>query len=563
MKSIEKEIIETDVLIIGGGTAGCLAAIEIKEIDQKVDVTIIEKAHIDRSGCLALGMNAINAYLNNNETPESFTEFVKWDSMGLIREDLVKSQAELFEYAVKKVESFGLPIMKDERGKYIPRGRWNIRINGESIKPIIASVVKRLKVNIMNYTFATNFIMDKGRVCGVFGFNIRENKFYIVRSKSVIVATGGASGIYRPNNPYDAEHKTWYSPFNTGDGYAMGIRAGAEMTTFEMRYIALRTKDVISPTGTIALGFKAPYVNIKGEEFMEKRWAHIGGNRAPTPIRAYAPIVEIKEGRGPIYLDTTHLNEKEVRELKEAYLDTYPDQVLYWISNNLDPGKHPVEIQLTEPYIVGGHCQSGYWVEVNRKTTLEGLFAAGDVAGGAPYKFISGCFAEGIIAGRTVLNYIKDVEHIELDKNEVDREIERVYFPLFNKIKLSHRVGPYDFEVRLQKIMDEYAGGISSFYELNENRLLLARKYLNDLIPQFKYLYASDLHSLKLAHEAINRVYVARVLVEHLIFRKETRWPGYQTRIDYPDRDDKNWLKFVNSKMNITDKNIDVFTREV
>jgi adenylylsulfate reductase subunit A len=388
---MERNYIETDILIIGGGTAGCLAAVEAKEKFPNLQVTIMEKAHIDRSGCLAGGMNAINAYLNPGETPESFVKYVRFDSCGLIREDLVKSMSELFEYSVKKVESWGLPIQSDEDGNYKARGRWNIKINGESLKPIIAKAARNAGAKVLNWVVVTNLLMDENRVIGATGFSIRNGTFFVVKSKATIIATGGASGLYKPHNTHDAQHKTWYSPYNTGAGYAMGIRAGAEMTSFEMRYVSLRVKDTIAPTGTIALGANAPQVNGKGERFMATKYKELGGDGAPTPYRAYGPIMEIKEGRGPVYLDTRHLNPQQVSQLKSAFLDMYPSMVLYWLANDIDPSKEPVEVQTTEPYIVGGHTQSGYWVDLDRKTSLEGLYAAGDVSGGAPYKFVSLC----------------------------------------------------------------------------------------------------------------------------------------------------------------------------
>jgi adenylylsulfate reductase subunit A len=562
LKEFSRVTVDTDVLIIGGGTAGCLAGVELREKHPALDVTIMEKAHIDRSGCLAGGMNAINAYLNRGETPESFTKFVRADAMGIIREDLVQSQASLFEYCVKKVERWGLPVMKEADGKtYLPRGRWNIRINGESLKPILARATRRAGVKVMNWTVCSNLIVQDGRVVGAFGFGIHKKEFVIVRAKAVIVATGGASGLYRPNNRHDAQHKTWYSPFNTGAGYAVGIRAGAEMTSMEMRYIAQRTKDVIAPTGTVALGANAPCLNGKGERFMELRWAHVGGDRAPTPIRAYAPIQEIKEGRGPVYLDTTHLDKEGVRKLKAAFLDMYPDQVLYWLSNDLDPGESPVELETTEPYLVGGHCQSGYWVDVERLTTLEGLYAAGDVAGGAPYKFVSGCWAEGVIAARASGKAVQDLKLAEIPGDVIEREMHRVYAPLFYRTRHLAALRPFDFEHRLQKVLEEYAGGASTFYEMNEERLVVARKNLARLPEQFPFIEAHDLHDLMLAHSVMDRIDVAQVLVEHLIARKETRWPGYQTRLDYPDRDDEKWSVFVNSRRDPATGRIEIFTR--
>ena len=461
---MEKNVIETDVLIIGGGTAGCLAAVELKELYPNLSVTIMEKAHVDRSGCLAGGMNAINAYLNPGETPESFTKYVRFDSCGIVREDLVLSMAELFEYTVKKVEKWGLPILCDEKGNYVPRGRWNIKINGESLKPIIAKAAKNAGAKILNWVTATNFLISDGRIAGAMGFGIRNGNFFIVKAKATIIATGGAAGIYKPNNAHDAQHKTWYSPYNTGAGYAMGIRAGAEMTSFEMRYIGLRVKDTIAPTGTIALGVGAPQINSKGEKFMAAKYAHIGGDGAPTPYRSHGPLQEIKEGRGPVYLDTRHITSQQARDLKSAFLDMYPSMVLYWAANEIDPSKEPVEVQTTEPYIVGGHTQSGYWVDVNRKTSIDGLYAAGDVSGGAPYKFVSGCWAEGVIAARAAGEYVQKVGFAEIEDEILKAEQERVFNPLLNHTHKKDGINHYDMEVRMQKIMEEYAGGAATFY---------------------------------------------------------------------------------------------------
>jgi len=540
--------LKTDILIIGGGTAGCLAAVEAKEKNPKVDVLIMEKAHIERSGCLAAGMNAINAYINPGETPESFVKYVRSDAMGLIREDLVLSSAKELNQVVKKVEQWGLPIKKNKKGEYEPRGRWNIKINGESLKPIIAKAAQDAGAKVINRVVATNFLLNKAnQVVGAMGFGVRDGRFYVVEAKATIVATGGASGIYRPNNPGSAHHKMWYPPYNTGAGYAMGIRAGAEMTSFEMRFIALRTKDVIAPTGTLALGFGAPQVNAKGEQFMKTRYAHLGGEGAPTPIRVFAPTKEVKEGRRPCYMDTRHLTKEQVRNLKAAYLDMYPGIVLYWAANDIDPSKEPIEIQGTEPYVMGGHCQAGYWIDTNRSTTLPGLFAAGDVAGGAPYKFVSGCWAEGVIAARAAVDYVAVAPEPEVTEKQVTDEIKRVFAPFHRQQANADGVFPEEMEERLQKIMDEYAGGVSTFYEMNEERLAAALKHLNKVKPQVEYLLARDWHQLMLAHEVIDRLDVAEVLVHHLMYRKETRWPGFQTRLDYPERDDRHWLKFVNS----------------
>ncbi|MFW6035397.1 MAG: adenylyl-sulfate reductase subunit alpha [Halothermotrichaceae bacterium] len=593
MNEVNIEIIQTDLLIIGGGTAGCMAAVKASQKDPELDVLILEKAHIERSGCLAAGMNAINAYINPGETPESFVRYVRADAMGLVREDLVLSMAERLNEVVQEVESWGLPIEKDSGGNYVSRGRWNVKINGEKLKPIIADKVLESGARVVNRVVVTNLLVKDGKVEGAVGFGVRNGKFYIVQAEAVIIATGGAAGIYRPNNEGSSHHKMWYSPFNTGAGYAVGIRAGAEMTSFEMRFIALRTKDVIAPTGTLALGFGAAQVNARGERFMAEKYNHMGAEGAPTPLRVYGPTQEIKNGKGPVFMDTTHLSADDVIELKKSYLNMYPELVLSWAANDFDPAKEPIEIQGTEPYLVGGHTQSGYWIGADRQTTIAGLYAAGDVAGGAPYKFVSGCWAEGAIAAESAVDYINQLDGVsgqtgndsrqiadyepyvtgdfyrqivenlpgvELtnkqdisdtgslfaeDSSFIINEIKRVYSPLSN----NDGVSAEEMEERLQKIMDEYAGGVSRYYEMNESELKLALNKLKHLNSQVKYLKADNYHQLMNCHEVIDRIDIAKVLINHLLYREETRWPAYQSRVDYPNLDDRRWLKFVNSRM--------------
>lgn len=538
--------IDADILIIGGGAAGCFAAVEIYKKSPGCRVVIMEKAHIERSGCLAMGLNAINAYLHTGQTPDSYVAYVERQFEGIIRRDLVYSIVQGLNDAVKDVEKMGLPIEKNADGTYKMRGKRSIRIFGERLKPILAEAVQKTPARVLNRVVATNFIYDNTRVCGAFGFGVRHSVFYVVRAKAVIVATGGASGIYRPHNTGEARNLLWYCPWNAGTGYAMGIRIGAEMTSFENRFIALRVKDVNAPTGTIAVGAHSKQINARGEDYLERYYKHWGGNRCLTHHRLLATIEEKKNGRGPCYLDTTTLNEGDERRLKEDFLNMNPQIVLLWATKERNPRKKPVEIYGTEPFLVGGHCQAGYWIDKDRRTTIPGLYAAGEVAGGAPKKYVSGSWVEARIAATTALEDIKDVSLRHPDEEIIRREKARVLQPLSIKTGIS----PAEARERLQKIMDEYAGGISMNYELHEERLLEARRLLKCLRDRMRDLSAVNHYALVEALECIDRLDVARVLVEHLIYRKETRWACYQTRLDYPEKDNSRWLTFVNSVYN-------------
>lgn len=537
---LEVKRMETDVLIIGGGTAGCFAAITIAA-QSNAKVVVAEKAYIKRSGCLAAGVNAINAYIVEGQTPETYLEYIKNDSEGVVREDLAYSIAKKLNTVTKKIEDLGLVILKNEQGEYVSRGTRNIKINGENIKVILAdAVLQDPNTTVLNRVNIIDYIIKDEAIIGAYGFSLDTNDFYVISAKAVICATGGASGLYRPNNPGFSRHKMWYSPFNTGAGYAMGIRAGAEMTTFEMRFIALRCKDTIAPTGTIAQGIGSQQINSLGAEY-EKNYG-----LPKTSVRVYSTVMENKSGRGPCYLKTKGITATQEQELYKAYLNMAPAQTLRWLDSGQGPAGENVEIEGSEPYIVGGHTGSGYWVDTNRSTTVKGLYAAGDVAGGSPQKYVTGCFAEGEIAAVSVLGYIGGKSNHWPEDSELSARLAAT-----NQF-LKANSGFYtveELEDAMQKTMDDYAGGISSGYTYNSRKLQVARERIHELLKLSAKLVAQDLHQLMHIFELIDRLYVAKVLIEHLEARKETRWNSFQENADYPAKDDQNWLKYVNSRM--------------
>jgi len=550
--NLELNLLETDILIIGGGTAGCFAALTCAE-HASCKVLIAEKANIKRSGCLAAGVNALNAYIVAGETPESYLDYVRKDSAGVIREDLVYSIAQRLNQVTRKAEAMGLVIQKDADGAYVARGRRNIKINGENIKPLLAAAVGRHdNIQVLNRVNMIDYLVQDNRVIGAYGFSLADNIFYAILAKAVICATGGAAGLYRPNNPGFSRHKLWYSPFNTGAGYAMGIRAGAEMTTMEMRFVALRCKDTIAPTGTIAQGVGAPQINGHGESYERKYGI------PSTANRIYSTVRENQAGRGPCYLATKGISKEMEEELFKAYLNMAPAQTLRWIERGLGPSVDNVELEGTEPYIVGGHAASGYWVDRHRATTLAGLYAAGDVAGGSPQKYVTGCFAEGEIAALAALAYIEGQELAAVGHAQIRRKLDEVEQFLQGPAGL-YRVE--EIEEAMQKVMDVYAGGISAGYVVNSAKLVTAKQRIESLVELSRALRANDLHELLQIYEVIDRLYVCQVVIEHLLARKETRWPCFQENADYPDKDDEHYFKYVNSRYR--DGKIEIILREI
>ncbi len=527
-----KIFLTTDVLIIGGGTAGLFAAIRLSEINPKIKILIVEKADIRRSGCLAAGVNALNAYIGADHTPEDYVDYALADSHGIARRDLLRTMAARLNQITKVIERLGLVIEKNPQGEYVTRGWRNVKINGENIKPLLAQVAQNFpNVKIFNHVNVADFLLDGDKVLGAYGFSTREKIFYSFAAKVTLIATGGASGIYLPNHAGGSRHQMWYSPFNTGAGYAMGIRGGAEMTTFEMRFVALRCKDTIAPTGTLAQGVGAPQINSRGELY-QKNYGNTTSNRV------FAVTAENLAGRAPCYLKTSGINSEQEKFLFEAYLNMAPAQTLRWIETNQPPSKFNVELAGTEPYIVGGHTAAGYWIDINRQTTLENLYAAGDVAGGCPQKYVTGAFVEAEIVAEKIAETIGEIAppvQIDFDSGEFE-----------NFFGNESSFGVDDLEIAMQTAMDENAGGLTQNYRFSERQLILAAANIERIEKLSDKLRANDMYDLLKIYELRERLTVAGVLIEHMKARRETRWAGFGQNLDFPASDEKFNL-FVNS----------------
>ena len=550
--AVKIERLKTDLLIIGGGTAGCYAAITAASNADGVQdaaenkgaclkILVVEKANIKRSGCLAAGVNALNAYITEGRTLRDYVEYAKKDADGIVREDLLYSISEKFNEVTAHLEKLGLVILKDKDGKYVSRGNRNIKINGENIKPILAAAVaKAPNVQVLNHVNIFDFSVHDNRIDGAFGFGIENDTFYAIEAGAVIIATGGAAGLYRPNNPGFSRHKMWYPPFNTGAGYAMGIRHGAEMTTFEMRFIALRCKDTIAPTGTLAQGVGAKQVNALGEVYETKYGIS-------TSERVYGTVAENLEGRGPCYLRTVGITPEQEESLLKAYLNMAPSQTIRWIENGT-PSKANVEIEGTEPYIVGGHTASGYWVDTKRATTIEGLYAAGDVAGGAPQKYVTGALAEGEIAAKSAVEFIQNkvAADTTIKEEEVAEHVAEIEKFLNNK---NGADTAESLEEEMQAAMDAYAGGIKTGYRYSENQLAVALEEIKKIEARTDSLRAADLQEVMYIYELKERLTVCKSVIAHLDARHETRWHGFAENLDYPEKDNINFRKYVNSRL--------------
>ena len=593
------ETIDCDILIIGGGMSGCGAAFESKYWSGDLKVVMVEKAAIERSGATGEGLSAINCYMGQRygwNTPEDYTNYVVNDMMGLAREDLVYDVGRHVDNSVHLLEEWGLPIWKKENGEYERIGRWQIPIHGESIKPVAAEPARKAigPENLYERVAITHLLTDADdpqKIAGAVGFAVRENKFYVFRAKAVIITCGGASNVFRPRSVGEGMGRVWYSVFATGAAYGLMIPIGTEMTQMEHRFVPTRFKDGYGPVGMWFQYFHAQVLNAKGEDYtvtradeLKKYEPYGSAIPTPTPLRNHQMFLDIKDGLGPMYMRTDVAMQKlaegdpakmdKVRdEAWEDFLDMTISQALTWAAQNIAPEDTPTEVVLAEPYIMGSHSgEAGAWVSgpediatgdyfwgYNRMTTIKGLFAAGDGVGATPHKFSSGSFTEGRIAAKSAVGYVSDNPAAPSVSDANVRGIqETIWAPLetFEKHKGAssaeeispNYMTPKQGLVRLQKIMDEYAGGASTGYTTNkptlERGIELIEMFREDLV----HLAARNRHELMRCWEVVHRTWVGESHLRHLLHREETRWPGYYYRSDFPDLDDTNWRVFVNSK---------------
>jgi len=588
--SRKTRFVDADILIIGGGFGGCGAAYESRYWGRNLKIVVAEKANIDRSGAVAHGLSAINCYMGmrwGENQPDDFVRYVRGDLMGLVREDLVFDIARHVDATVHKFEEWGLPIMKDpETGRYLREGKWQVMIHGESYKPIIAEAARK-SADVINRIMVTHLLMDRtrpNRVAGAVGFNVRDGTFYVFRAKAVINAAGGASHVFRPRSVGEGMGRTWYAPWSSASAYALLIQAGAKMIQMENRIVLARFKDGYGPVGAWFLLLKAFVTNARGEHFeasMLEEMKSLVGKYAetsplPTCLRNHALLQEIKAGKGPIYMHTQDAIDTHEKETIgwEDFLDMTVGQAVVWASQNIDPRETPSELITSEPYVMGSHATcSGAWASgpedcapadyqwgYNRMTTVDGLFGAGDTIGGSAHKFSSGSFTEGRIAGKSAVKYVMDLAGSppQPDQAEVDRLRVRLFQPLETYAVNRNEIvagsvapgylSPLQGLQRLEKIMDEYVGGVGMFYVTSGPMLDRGLELLRMLAEDLEHLGAEDLHQLQRAWELHHRVLTAEAVARHTLFREETRWPGYYYRADHPKLVDPDWHVFTSSR---------------
>ena len=598
--------VTTDLLILGGGMASTGCCVEAAYWAKKngIKVTAVDKAAFTRSGAVAMGLSAINQYVGVNEgqnTCEDYVHYVRQDLMGISREDLVYNIARHVDSSVHLFEKWGLPIWLDENGRYVHEGRWQLMINGESYKVIVAEAAKNAMdaggFEIYERVFIVAPLLDGDRIAGAVGFGTRDEKFYVFKAKAVICALGGAVHVFRPRSTGEGQGRSWYPPFNSGSSAFFTIKAGAEMTCQEVRFIPVRFKDAYGPVGAWFLLFKSRATSATGGEYMVVRkdelnnWAPYGlAKPIPANLRNYLGMLDVEAGLGPLYMETAEAIQniaaqykddqkafkKKMKELEseawEDFLDMTISQAILWAASNIMPEESRSEIAACEPYFIGSHSgASGAWVSgpedldtpykwgYGNMCTVKGLFACGDASGASSHKFSSGSHAEGRFTAKEAVRFcVENTALPNVDAAALEALKKEILQPLDTyaaNCKMTtapdinpNYIKPMNYMWRLQKMMDEYAGGWGSGFKTSKSLLERGLQLMAMLKEDSLKLGAANVYDLERCWENQHRTWQAEAHMRTLLFRDETRWPGYYFRADKPKMDETNWHAFANCK---------------
>jgi adenylylsulfate reductase subunit A len=526
---IPTEHVTTEVLVIGAGVAGCMAALAASE--SGVAVALVEKAWVDRSGQAGAGNDHIMVHFNQGpaDSDAAVNQWAREDTLcdvSVYDAVVTKNIHEVLE----RLESFGIKFFKKRKtGEYLrtqslgqPGPWWLMIRNADFMKPKMANALRRSGVKLYNWIMITDLLKSKNRrVIGACGFGIRKFSFYIFNAKCTIMATGDVVRLAANStgNPYNS----FISPYGTGTAQALAFEAGADIADLELGKATLIPKGFSSPGMNALAGMDAYLINSQGERYMFNY--HPLGEKAPRFDMVYATVREISEGRGPCYVDMRHLPEEERRILVEELLSvdklTYRD---YLKAKNIDLSSalmeiEPGEISTWKGLLINKRCQC----------SLPGLYAAGACSSIMNWGGLSVAMASGICAGRESAKEAKSLELLQVPQDDESRKKEFCFRPLYSKNEFA--IKPADFENDIRNVVTKYLAGLR-----NERGLLAALKEIEELEVKSSLMIASDTHELMKLHESIHLLKTIKLVAIGALNRKETR--VFHWREDFPKPSD-------------------------
>ena len=528
-------VLETDVLVIGGGTAGPMAAVKAKQKNPKLRVTLLEKANVKRSGAISMGMDGLNnAVIPGHATPEQYVKEITIANDGIVNQKTVMAYAERSFDMINLLDEWGVKFEKDETGDYNVKkvhhmGTYVLPMpEGHHMKKILYRQLRRHRVQVVNRYMATRLYTGKdGQIAGASLLNPRTAEVATIKAKTVILCTGAAGRLGLPSSGY--LFGTYENPTNAGDGYSMAYHAGAELSGIECYQINPLIKDYNGPACAYVTGPMGGYTaNAHGNRFIEcDYWS---GQMMLEFFR------ELEGGKGPVFLKLDHLAEETVQEIEEIlHSNERPSRGRFHERRSTNYREKMVEMHISEIGLCSGHSASGVWVDENARTTVPGLYAAGDLAC-VPHNYMLGAFVYGALAGEDASDYCDSHEFAEINEDEIKAEQERILAPL----KKTDGVSPFQMEYKIRRMVNDYLQPpkVTKKMEIGLERFKEIREDLSEL-------YAQDPHELMRANELQFILDCAEMAAHASLYRTESRWGLYHYRVDYPETNDGEWFCHV------------------
>jgi succinate dehydrogenase/fumarate reductase flavoprotein subunit len=525
--------VSCDVLVIGGGTAGPMAALKAKLKNPNATVILLEKANVKRSGAISMGMDGLNnAVVPGYATPEQYTKEITIANDGIVDQKPVYKYAQRCYSIIEELDSFGIRFLKNENGDFAVKKVHHIGTyvlpmpNGETVKKALYRQLRRARLLLSNRYMATRLLTGKdGRIAGAIAVNTRTAEFLVIKAKAVVLCAGAAGRLGLPTSGY--MFGTYENAANSGDGYAMAYHAGAALANLECFQINPLIKDYNGPACAYVAGPYGAYTaNNTGARFIEcDYWS------GQMMLEFFK---ELQSGKGPVFLKLNHLHEKTIGEIENTlHRVERPTRGLFHEGRGTNYRNEMIEMHISEIGLCSGHSASGVFVDEFARTTVPGLYAAGDMAN-VPHNYMLGAFTNGSIAGEDAMSFATETDFAETDPAELVKERERVLAPT----KREDGIPPNQIEYKARRLVNDYLQPpkVTRKFELGQQRLAEVREDMETR------MMARNAHELLRALETASILDCADMAAHASLYRTESRWGLYHLRTDYPDKNDQDWF---------------------